>query len=162
MKKIITILMVLFTAQAIAETIDFNGTVTTSCQFSNQVSGTLMNEVSDTTYKLSTDAIGGSRASFDLAYTGAPTLTIQAPVSLTNFPNGTPTINNIITGINFDNNANNSNAITAGANNFNSGIKSVTLDSNSTTDTATVKLIASALSAFPVGSYSAQVTLTCQ
>lgn len=160
MKKL-SLLLLLFSSSVFAESVTFSGTVSTSCSFSNTVAGNLQAITDGIGYSVTTDVGNGTRGSVDIAYSGSPTFSIQAPSGFSSAPGGTPT-SSFLTGVNFSQAANNNAAITAGADSFSTGTKFLTLDSNSTTDTALFKFVANANSPYPVGSYSANVTFTCQ
>ena len=164
MKKIIiAALATLGMAAAQAETVNFSGTVATSCTFSNKTSGSLVASSNGSSYVMDAGFAGhGSGASVDIAYSGSPTFSIQAVQGFSSAPGGAPSLTSVSTGVSFGVAANQTAAINAGATGFSSGTKYVTLDNGSTSDTATVKMAAYAATAFPVGNYDAQSTITCQ
>lgn len=144
-----------------AETVDFSGAVTTSCSFSSPQAGSLSASAVGNRYVLDAGFNNAGAASMQIAYTGAPTFTVNAVNNVTG-SNGVPTIESITTGVSFGDSGNNSNALSAGANSFTTGSKSFNLDSNSSSDTVSVKMRVIATSPFAVGNYSANAVITCQ
>lgn len=163
MKKLL-ILLGLISTFATAETLNFSGTVSTSCAFSNATTGSLVAHTQGSNYVLDGSFDGsGTASTVDIAYSGQPTFTINALQNLSSFPNGTPTVNQYNTGVFFGLNDNTANANAVGANSFTSGSKSFLLDNTTaSSDTATVRVSARANSPFPVGNYSAEVVVSCQ
>lgn len=162
-KSLLLVVGVCFAQQCLAETINFSGTVSTSCVFSNDVAGTLLARGTGSSYFLASgDGPGtGDPATIDIAYTGSPTFAINAISSVTSSAT-LPSISSITTGVYFGVGANTLAAANAGATNFTSGTKSFTLDSNTSSDTARIKMVAEASSPFLTGTYSGQTTVTCQ
>lgn len=159
--SILTILAIC-SSLAYAESVNFAGTVSTSCAFSNNTGGVLGVGAVGTNYHLAAGMGGiGNAASVDIAYSGDPTFTIDAVSSITS-PGGAPTPSDIRTGVFFGQSANNNAAGTALAHDFGSGTKTFQLDHAYTTDTATIQMMARASSPWVTGSYSAQTTITCQ
>lgn len=149
----------------LAEQVDFSGSVTTSCAFSNYTGGVLTAHTGAGNYYLDAQMYGsGSAGSVDVTYTGAPTFTITGASSLDSSPNGTPNINQFSTGISFSDALNNAAAITGGAANFNGGLtKTFQLDdTNVSQDTALVRFAARAATPFPTGNYTSHVVVSCQ
>lgn len=160
MKKILSLLTLFAISQScLAQNASWTGTVQTSCTFSNQVDGTLNNWDFGGTYYL--DATANSRAHVDIAYVGSPNFTIAAVSGWTTRPNNTPTTQ-FTTGIGFTNAGNNTNADNVNAGGFSVGVKTFNLDSQYSSDTAYISLIAQASNRFPVGSYGAETVITCQ
>lgn len=146
-----------------AETINFAGTVSTTCVFSNNTAGVLNAYANGSQYYLASGSGpgAGSPASVDIAYTGSPTFAINAIGSVSSSAS-VPSLNSLTTGVTMGEGANQANAISAGATSFTSGTKSFALDNSASTDTATISMVAVASSPFPVGTYSGQTTVTCQ
>lgn len=164
MKKLIitTIAAIGLSGLAQAETINFGGTVSTTCAFSNNVTGTMVNYTDGIDYALDAGFTQGTAASVDVAYSGAPTFAINAVTGFSSAPNGAPTPQNIYTGIVFNNSQNSANAAIAGADMFTSGTKTFGLDGGASQDTAHVKMKAVANGPWAVGQYDANTTVTCQ
>lgn len=150
---------------ALAEQVDFAGSVTTSCAFSNYTTGGLVAHTTGGYYYLDGNMNGaGAPGTVDVTYTGAPMFTITGVSSLDSSPNGTPNISQFNSGVRFSDALNQANALTAGANNVQGG-NSASFhldDTNVSQDTATVKMSARAINPFPVGNYTAHVTISCQ
>lgn len=164
-KKIVAAVVAILGCISIAqaETVNFSGTVSTSCVFSNASAGVLNAYANGSSYFLgSGDGPGsGSPAAVDIAYTGAPTFSINSINSVTSSAQ-LPSISSITTGVYYGVGANTSAAAAAGATSFTSGTKTFQLDSNTSSDTAIFKMVAEATSPFLVGNYSGQTTVTCQ
>lgn len=161
--KIISIAVALtcVAGMAQAESINFSGTVSTSCSFGANSAGVLNAYAQGNEYKLDAGYNSGSPSTVDITYTGAPTFTIDSVANVSG-SNGMPSLTGIQTGASFSKAGNQSAAITAGANNFTSGNKSFQLDGQEVSDTLSVRMLATATSPFAVGTYSAQTTVTCQ
>lgn len=160
--KILTMILALASLNVYAETINFSGTVSTSCTFSNQTAGTLAATTNGYNYFLDAGFNSGIPANIDIAYTGAPTFGISAVSTLSSAPNGAPAISSFETGVSFGNSANNTSASNVGANNFTSGSKSFQLTNAVSSDSVFIKMKAVASAPFPVGQYDANTTITCQ
>lgn len=142
---------------------NFSGLVTTNCTFTNVAAGTLSARGTGSEYLLESGAPGsGLSASFDLAYGGAPTVSIDAVTAFSVAPQNLPTLTSLTTGLFFNNPDNDLLASAAGAHSFSTGSKSFALDPGVTQDVGSVVLSASAATAFPVGDYHAETTITCQ
>lgn len=161
-KKISLLVLMLSSISAYGETINFSGTVSTSCTFSNQAAGALVATSNGSEYILDAGFNTGGAARVDIAYTGSPSFGIAAVSGFSSSPGGTPALSSIVTGISFSNSTNNSNAITAGANSFTSGSKTFSLTGTASSDNIYVFMKAIAASPFPVGQYDANTTITCQ
>lgn len=144
-----------------AEQVNFAGTVSTSCAFGNNQTGALNAYGSNGNYKLDAGFTQGTPAQLDITYTGAPTFEVTA-VNDVQGSNGVPSLSSITTGLVFSAGANQAASNAAGANSFTSGSKSFTLDSNVSSDTVGVKMLAQSTNPFPVGNYTANTTVTCQ
>lgn len=161
-KYIIFFVLQFFLFSAFAENIDFAGSVSTSCSFSNQTTGVIeVQNNSNGNFYLGADGWIGTASSFDIAYDGTPMFSISAVNSFQSSPPNTPNVT-FETGIRFDNSANNINSTTSGANSFTTGTKSFLLDPGASFDTGHVSFIATAYSPFPVGNYQAIAVITCQ
>lgn len=161
-KKILTIIAALSCIGiAQAETVNFAGTVSTSCSFGGNTPGTLTAYAQGANYYLDAGFSQGTGSTTDISYTGSPTFTITA-VSNVSGSNGVPSLTDITTGTFWGITANQTAANAVSANGFTTGSKSFTLSDTATTDTLTVKMRANASSPFPVGTYNAQAIITCQ
>lgn len=167
MKKIIAIALALTGISGIAhaESINFSGTITTSCAFSNASAGELLATGNGTEYQLASGFGAGSGipATVDIAYSGSPTFAINAVPTVAYSGGGSaPTPTSITTGIWFTEAANTTNAVNAGADSFTSGTKVFSLNNSYTTETARVRMAALSTTPFPTGTYTATTTVTCQ
>lgn len=149
----------------LAEQVDFRGTVTTSCAFSNYTTGGLVAHTTGGYYYLDGNMNGaGAPGSVTVTYAGAPTFTITGTSSLDSAPGGTPNISQFNSGVSFSDALNQAAALAVGANNVTGG-QSANFrldDTNVSQDTATVRLSARASAPFPTGNYTAHVTISCQ
>lgn len=161
-KYIIFFVLQFFLFSAFADNIDFSGSISTSCSFSNKTTGAIdvQNDRNGNFY-LGADGWIGTASSFDIAYDGTPIFSVSAVNSFQLSPPNTPNVS-FETGVRFDNSANNINSTTSGANSFTAGTKSFLLDSGASFDTGHVSFIATANSRFPVGNYQAIAVITCQ
>lgn len=145
-----------------AEAINFSGTVSTSCTFSNPVSGQLVAWTDGSGYILDGGYSQGNGASIAVDYTGSPTFAINAVSAIASAPGGAPAVTQFNTGLSFDVAANNAAAITAGADNFTNGTRTLMLAGSSSSDVARIKMKATAAAPWPVGNYDVNTTVTCQ
>lgn len=156
-----------------AETVNFSGSLSTSCVFNNNTAGTLgvsaINMPNGGLYVLDGGLPNmggnGTPSLIDFTYTGAPTFTVNAVTSLT-VPGGQAQPNNIVTGVSFTGGAksteNTAAANSAGADRVTIGSVSFQLNSGATSDTANVGVYATSYHPWAAGSYSASTTVTCQ
>lgn len=156
---------------AMAETVNFAGTVSTSCAFSNDTAGVMNAQAINGQYVLGaglfySGVTPGSAATVDIAYSGAPTFSISAVSSLSSAASGAPSPSAFNTGVWFSGGTksadNTAAAALAGANSFSNGSKSFALDGGATSDTANIGMNAVASSPWTTGNYSASTTITCQ
>lgn len=84
----------------LAEQVDFSGTVTTSCFFSNYTPGGLVSHTTGGYYYLDGNMNGaGTPGSVTVAYAGAPTFTITGASTLDTSPSGVPSISEFKSGV---------------------------------------------------------------
>lgn len=135
-------------------TMNFTGTVSTVCSFSNLNNGTLAVDPAQPNI-LSTNVAGGTAGSVTLNYIGTPTMSVEEVQGFATKPSG---VNN--GDFTYSTNVISNNGISYNAN---QGYLTATY-STGTSDTLQVGLVASksAGSSVATGSYTASSILTCQ
>lgn len=161
-RKLLALLLPVLVTTAYAETVNFSGTVSTSCQFTGTTDGVLDATGVNGYYQLSTTNGNGRSASLDIAYQGSPTFILDSTSNVNYVGQGIEPTLTIFTGATFLNQQNQTNARSNGFHWFESGSKSMQLTDSASTDRVFVNLLATASSPFPVGAYSASTTVTCQ
>jgi hypothetical protein len=151
MKKLAAVLVIVSaTAQAATSSLSVSGTIATTCSFGSPTTGTFGYDPAAPTV-LNTSANGGNPAQVSISFSGLPTITVSEVTGFSVAPNGysgSPTFTNTLTH-------------SGGSLTYSSGVASYTQTSG-TTDTFTLNLRASnGSTAFPLGTYTASATITC-
>ena len=154
MKKLIALISIVsLNAFSATSTLQFNGTVATTCAFSSQVNGALGVDASAPAL-LSTTAATGTAGQVTLTYFGTPTMSVEEVQGFTTKPsgvnNGDFTYTTHVTS-------------SAGKTYTSSGGFLTYNYASGSTDTLNIDLQATKSSGnVPLGSYSAASALTCQ
>lgn len=152
MKKLLLLLAFCGTAQAATQGLTVNGTVSSVCAFTSVTNGVFGFEV-QTPHVLDTGITGGTDATVVINFNSGPTVTVPEITTFSAVPSGfTDTVN-------FTNNL----TTLGGSRSYSSGTATWQESSSASTDTITLRLRAvNAQGSFPVGNYTAGVTITCQ
>jgi hypothetical protein len=150
MKKLLALLSFISFTAAAQTNLNFSGTVSTSCSLSVSQPGSLV--ISNTQPNiLGTSVAGGTPGVVGVSFIGTPTITVTLPNSFSSSPtlSFTPNFNGLAS------------TSLLGSLTFSAGAANGTY-STGNSDTVTVNLNAdSGGAAFPLGSYSAVVTVSC-
>lgn len=162
LKKIGAILFAMIVPFSHAETVNFSGTVTTSCEFYDSGVGVVDATGGNGIYRLSTMYGAGRPATIDFNYQGSPTLTLAAIQNFQYSGQGVAPAHSVYTEASFSNPNNELIAVANGFHGFDSGTKTMQMSGTTNTDRMFINLVATASSSFPIGDYSANTVVTCQ